>query len=52
MNKTTETARKASPSSVWVYALVWFFFNDAVKLAAYRIFDRQQIGLLADCATR
>jgi len=24
---------------VWGYALVWFFFNDRVKLLAYRIFD-------------
>jgi H+-transporting ATPase len=37
---------------VWAYALAWFFFNDAVKLAAYRIFDRQQIGLLAKRATK
>jgi H+-transporting ATPase len=25
--------------AVWAYALAWFFFNDRVKLAAYRIFD-------------
>jgi H+-transporting ATPase len=31
---------------VWAYALAWFFFNDAVKLVAYRIFDRSQNGLL------
>jgi H+-transporting ATPase len=24
---------------VWVYALLWFFLNDRVKLLAYRIFD-------------
>jgi H+-transporting ATPase len=32
--------------AVWGYALVWFLFNDRVKLAAYRIFDRYQPGLL------
>ena len=32
---------------VWGYALVWFLVNDRVKLAAYRIFDRDQPGLLA-----
>jgi H+-transporting ATPase len=32
---------------VWAYALVWFLFNDRVKLAAYRIFDRYQPGLLS-----
>jgi H+-transporting ATPase len=31
---------------VWAYALAWFFVNDRVKLAAYRIFDRRQSGLL------
>lgn len=25
--------------AVWGYALVWFLIDDAVKLAAYRIFD-------------
>ena len=24
---------------VWAYALVWFLFNDRVKLLAYRILD-------------
>ena len=24
---------------VWVYALAWFFLNDRIKLAAYRVFD-------------
>jgi H+-transporting ATPase len=32
--------------AVWGYALVWFLFNDRVKLAAYRIFDQYQPGLL------
>ena len=27
---------------VWVYALTWFFFNDRIKLLAYRIFDPQK----------
>jgi H+-transporting ATPase len=31
---------------VWGYALAWFLFNDRVKLAAYRIFDVRQPGLL------
>jgi H+-transporting ATPase len=31
---------------VWGYALAWFLVNDWVKLAAYRIFDREQPGLL------
>jgi H+-transporting ATPase len=31
---------------VWGYALVWFLLNDRVKLAAYRIFDSHQLGLL------
>lgn len=26
---------------IWGYALVWFFVNDRIKLAAYRIFDPQ-----------
>jgi len=25
--------------AVWGYALAWFFINDRVKLAAYRLFD-------------
>jgi H+-transporting ATPase len=28
--------------AVWGYALAWFFLNDRVKLAAYRVFDPQQ----------
>jgi H+-transporting ATPase len=32
---------------VWGYALAWFLVNDRVKLAAYRIFDLRQLGLLA-----
>jgi H+-transporting ATPase len=31
---------------VWGYALAWFFVNDGVKLAAYRILDPQQPALL------
>jgi len=31
---------------VWAYALVWFFFNDVVKLAAYRVFDPEAPALL------
>jgi hypothetical protein len=31
---------------VWGYALAWFFVNDRVKLAAYRVFDAQQPELL------
>jgi H+-transporting ATPase len=31
---------------VWGYALAWFLLNDRVKLAAYRIFDARQPGLL------
>ncbi len=32
---------------VWGYALLWFLFNDRVKLAAYKVFDPQNGGLLA-----
>ncbi len=32
--------------SVWAYALVWFFINDLVKLAAYRIFGNRQETVL------
>ena len=32
---------------VWVYALAWFFVNDGVKLAAYRILDPQRPAVLA-----
>jgi H+-transporting ATPase len=31
---------------VWGYASAWFLLNDQVKLAAYRIFDWKQPGLL------
>jgi H+-transporting ATPase len=31
---------------VWGYALLWLLVNDQVKLAAYRIFDHLQPGLL------
>ena len=31
---------------IWVYCLVWFFINDAVKLAAYRILDPQKPSVL------
>ncbi|GAB4542213.1 MAG: plasma-membrane proton-efflux P-type ATPase [Anaerolineae bacterium] len=34
-------------SFVWAYALAWFLINDRVKLAALRIFDQGQPGLLA-----
>jgi H+-transporting ATPase len=33
--------------AVWGYALAWFFVNDRIKLAAYRIFDPQKPGLLS-----
>lgn len=29
---------------VWGYALAWFFFNDMVKLAAYKIFSKEHLG--------
>ncbi len=32
---------------VWGYALAWFLVNDAIKLVAYRIFDREKPALLA-----
>lgn len=32
---------------VWAYALAWFFLNDSVKLAAYRVFDQAQPALLS-----
>jgi H+-transporting ATPase len=32
---------------VWGYALAWFLVNDAVKLAAYRIFDPLKPGMLS-----
>jgi H+-transporting ATPase len=31
---------------VWGYALAWFLVNDRVKLAAYRVFDPDEKGLL------
>lgn len=31
---------------VWGYALAWFLVNDRIKLAAYRVFDRQGPGWL------
>jgi H+-transporting ATPase len=37
---------------VWGYALLWFLINDRVKLAAYRIFDRNQPGLLTKPSAR
>jgi len=32
--------------AVWGYALIWFLINDRAKLAAYRIFDQREPGLL------
>ncbi len=32
---------------IWGYALSWFLVNDRIKLAAYRVFDPQEVGLLA-----
>jgi len=32
---------------VWAYALAWFFLNDRIKLAAYRVFDPAQPALLS-----
>ena len=29
---------------IWGYALAWFFVNDGIKLAAYRLFDRKGWG--------
>jgi H+-transporting ATPase len=31
---------------IWVYALAWFVVNDWIKLAAYRVFDAREKGLL------
>jgi len=28
--------------AVWAYALAWFFVNDVVKLAAYRVVDPER----------
>ena len=33
---------------VWGYALAWFLVTDWVKVAAERIFDREQLGLLCN----
>ncbi len=32
---------------VWVYALAWFVVNDRIKLEAYKIFDRQDGGMMS-----
>lgn len=32
---------------VWVYAIAWFFINDWIEIAAYRIFDGKEPGFLA-----
>jgi H+-transporting ATPase len=32
---------------VWGYALAWFLFNDRVKLGAYKVFDREEGGVMA-----
>jgi H+-transporting ATPase len=32
--------------AVWVYALIWFLFNDRVKLFAYSVFDRHEMAVL------
>jgi H+-transporting ATPase len=37
---------------VWIYALAWFFFNDRVKLLAYRIFEADHSGMLPKAGTR
>jgi H+-transporting ATPase len=31
---------------IWVYALAWFVVNDVIKLAAYRVFDAKESGML------
>jgi len=33
--------------AVWGYALAWFVINDRVKLIAYRIFDKNEPGILS-----
>jgi H+-transporting ATPase len=38
--------------AVWGYALVWFFINDRVKLAAYHIFEPDQPALLTPKSDR
>jgi H+-transporting ATPase len=35
---------------VWVYAVAWFLVNDQVKVAAYKVLDAEQPGLLARSA--
>jgi H+-transporting ATPase len=37
---------------VWGYALAWFLFNDRVKLGAYKIFDRENGGLMVHFWTK
>lgn len=37
---------------VWGYAAAWFLFNDRVKLAAYRVFDPREPGLLRPRSVR
>ena len=32
---------------IWGYALAWFVVNDFIKLAAYRVFDTREKGLLS-----
>jgi hypothetical protein len=36
---------------IWGYALAWFLVNDRIKLAAYRVFDPQERGLLGRLGT-
>jgi H+-transporting ATPase len=37
---------------VWGYAMVWFFVNDRVKLAAYRVLDSREWPALFERARR
>ena len=37
---------------VWGYALLWFLVNDRIKLAAYRLFDPREPGLLGQVPAR
>jgi H+-transporting ATPase len=37
---------------IWGYALAWFLVNDWVKLAAYRVFEAHQPGVLASTGKR
>jgi H+-transporting ATPase len=32
--------------AVWIYALAWFVVNDQIKVAAYRVFDARETGIL------